>query len=248
LLTAVPDVSGEIFRGWCPAVVPLLHAGRDTTEADTHRRFLRGCIFGPGCKSRRLHYLTSLGGAPFRSPPRCALGAAFGGYPPALACGRRRFLTYARWGPFSFPTSLRLARRSASREGGRSGPPSAATLQPSLTLDSTRVSFGWQATRRLSAVALAQADLPPTFARALDQSFGWQAGPRLRPQALPHFARWGPLSFPTSLRLARRSASREGGRSGPPSAATLQPSLTLDSTSVSYGWQATRRLSAVALA
>jgi hypothetical protein len=37
---------------------------------------------------------------------------------------------------------------------------------------------------------------------------------------LLNFARWGPLSFPTSLRLARRSASREGGRSGPPSAAT----------------------------
>ena len=189
MLTAALDVSGEIFRGWCPAVFPLLHAGRDTTEADTHRRFLRGCIFGPGCKSRRLHLLlrsvgplsiphlaarsgspsatalrpslaaagaadsptkslstssqhdrlcsrhsfhsldhsarvcpvslldsptkpsqlhpstlrlcglglfhalgllTPLGGAPFDSPPRCALGVAFGDCPPALACGRRR--------------------------------------------------------------------------------------------------------------------------------------------------------------
>jgi hypothetical protein len=155
LLTAVPDVSGEIFRGWCPAVVPLLHAGRDTTEADTHRRFLRGCIFGPGCKSRRLHYLTSLGGAPCHSPHPCAWRA--------------------------------VAHRAKAGARGRLR---RLTLQPSLTLDSTRVSFGWQ------------------------------AGPRLRPQALPHFARWGPLSFPTSLRLARRSASREGGRSGPPSAAT----------------------------
>src|SRR6185295_18722276 len=55
---AAPDISGEIFRGWCPAVFPPLHAGRDTTEADTHRRVLRGCIFGPGCKSRRLHHLS----------------------------------------------------------------------------------------------------------------------------------------------------------------------------------------------
>jgi hypothetical protein len=45
-------------------------------------------------------------------------------------------------GPFVFPTSLRLARRSASREGARSGPPSAATpnlrssLGPELRLAS----------------------------------------------------------------------------------------------------------------
>jgi hypothetical protein len=124
LLTAVPDVSGEIFRGWCPAVVPLLHAGRDTTEADTHRRFLRGCIFGPGCKSRRLHYLTSLGGAPCHSPHPCAWRA--------------------------------VAHRAKAGARGRLR---RLTLQPSLTLDSTRVSFGWQ------------------------------AGPRLRPQALPHSPR-----------------------------------------------------------
>src|SRR3954453_6411701 len=54
LLTVASNVSGEIFRGWCLTVFPSLHVRRDTTEADTHRRFLRGCIFGPGCKSRRL--------------------------------------------------------------------------------------------------------------------------------------------------------------------------------------------------
>jgi hypothetical protein len=37
---------------------PRLHVGSDTIDADTHRRFLRGCIFGPGCKSRRLHRST----------------------------------------------------------------------------------------------------------------------------------------------------------------------------------------------
>src|SRR5687767_3065273 len=58
LSPAASDGDGEIFRGWCPAVFPLLHAGRDTSEADTHRRFLRGCIFGPGCNSRRLHHST----------------------------------------------------------------------------------------------------------------------------------------------------------------------------------------------
>src|SRR6266542_2968885 len=36
--------------------------------------------------------LTSLGGAPLDSPPPCALAVAFGDSPPALACGRRRFL------------------------------------------------------------------------------------------------------------------------------------------------------------
>jgi hypothetical protein len=36
LLTAALDVSGETFRGWRPAVFPLLHVGRDTAEADTH--------------------------------------------------------------------------------------------------------------------------------------------------------------------------------------------------------------------
>src|SRR5919107_1611764 len=37
-------------------------------------------------------FITTLGGAPFRSPPRCALAVAYGDYPPALACGRGRRL------------------------------------------------------------------------------------------------------------------------------------------------------------
>src|SRR4051812_671250 len=31
----------------------LPHVRGETLEADTHRRFLRGCMFGPGGKSRR---------------------------------------------------------------------------------------------------------------------------------------------------------------------------------------------------
>ena len=71
------------------------------------RKSLALRVFGR-CESRRLHFLTTLGGAPSHSPPRCALAIR-------LACGRRRSapsLNYARWGPFTFPTSLR-ARHSA---------------------------------------------------------------------------------------------------------------------------------------
>ena len=49
--------------------------------------------------------VSSLSGAPSRSPPRCALAIR-------LACGRRRCCLFAQWGPFTFPTSLR-ARHSA---------------------------------------------------------------------------------------------------------------------------------------
>jgi hypothetical protein len=55
LSTATSNVGSEIFRGWSPAVLPPLDAGGDTSEADTHRRFLRGCVFGRGCESPRLH-------------------------------------------------------------------------------------------------------------------------------------------------------------------------------------------------
>jgi len=59
LLTAVLDVGGETFSGLVPGGSSTLpHAGSETSEADTHRRFLRGCMFGPGCKSRRLHHST----------------------------------------------------------------------------------------------------------------------------------------------------------------------------------------------
>jgi hypothetical protein len=34
---------------------PRLDVGSEILAADTHRRFLRGCIFGRGCESRRLH-------------------------------------------------------------------------------------------------------------------------------------------------------------------------------------------------
>ena len=54
LSPATSDGDSEIFRGWFPAVLPPLDAGSDTSEADTHRRFLRGCIFGRGCESPRL--------------------------------------------------------------------------------------------------------------------------------------------------------------------------------------------------
>ena len=60
-------------------VFPPLHAGYDTTEVDTHRRFLRGCIFGRGCESPRLHLSTSLGGAPFTFPTSLRARVVFSG-------------------------------------------------------------------------------------------------------------------------------------------------------------------------
>jgi hypothetical protein len=66
------------FRGWRPAVFPSLHAGRDNTEADTHRRFPRGCIFGPGCNSRRLHQLTPTDSISWRAAPGASnVGGSF---------------------------------------------------------------------------------------------------------------------------------------------------------------------------
>ena len=77
LPTASSDVGGEIFRGWLQAVVPLLHAGSDNTEADTHRRFLRGCIFGRGCESPRLHHHSLAALARGLAALRAARGSRF---------------------------------------------------------------------------------------------------------------------------------------------------------------------------
>ena len=111
------------------------------SEASVRRRMAEREGFEPPCRlpgktlSRRPRYdhfgtsplLTSLGGAPFHSPPRCALAAAFGDCPPALACGRRRFLNFARWGLFTFPTSLRARGRLRRL-------PSGARLRPQALL------------------------------------------------------------------------------------------------------------------
>ena len=81
---------------------PFLDAGSETIEADTHRRFLRGCIFGPGCKSRRLHLLLRSRGVPFHFPTLTAR-SAFG-----LAC---LLIQFARRVPVGSPPRS-LSRRS----------------------------------------------------------------------------------------------------------------------------------------
>src|SRR5688572_16628771 len=93
---------GRALNGWVG--LPTVAA----SEASAwRRRMAEREGFEPPCRlpdktlSRRPRYdhfgtspfITSLGGAPLHSPPRCALAIAFGDCPPALACGLARSAT-----------------------------------------------------------------------------------------------------------------------------------------------------------
>jgi len=119
------------LRGWRPAVFPSLHAGRDNTEADTHRRLPRGCIFGPGCNSRRLQYYSE-GLSPSDSLHRRSRGlrAALrsGG---SLRCARSLLFSHGLAPPCSVVAKAGRSRGSfapLSRAAGSDSP------RPSLAL------------------------------------------------------------------------------------------------------------------
>ena len=105
-------------------------------------------------ESRRLHLFTSLGGAPSRSPPRCALAIR-------LACGRRRSDPHPRWGPFTFPTSLR-ARHSDSPPRCRLAvgfadfppTPSPSIPDPSKSFDTTSSTAAYSAVAAMMSLGL----------------------------------------------------------------------------------------------
>src|SRR5258708_3314860 len=122
----VLDGSGEILWGWRPAVFPALYAGRDTIETDTHRRFLRGCTFGPGCNSRRLHFsYFARVGPRLAAHARCALGPPLrgGSLRPSLAAAGA---SDVEWCP------ERASPRWAARARGALAPPlPGGSLRPS---------------------------------------------------------------------------------------------------------------------
>jgi hypothetical protein len=138
----------RFFWGWLPdGSSPLLHVGSDKSEADTHRRFLRGCIFGRGCESRRLHQLpsTRMGLRALRS----------GGLHYFSAAARLVSVPAPRArSPHRVPPSPGACRAVLHQSAGRASPERHRPRASVSRIGPTRVTARWAAVRiALSLVA-----------------------------------------------------------------------------------------------